>query len=148
MNTRLSLLVLLIIASIAMTAGAQTAPPVLNPIGPRSIDEGLTLTVADTATDLDATTPIMQTGALPPNASFVDNGNGTGTLTFTPDFTQSGTVNIEFWAIDAVTTDTAKETVTITVNNVNQAPVLNPIGAKNVNENANLNFTVTASDPD
>ncbi len=148
MNTRLSLLVLLIVAAFAMTAGAQTAPPVLNPIGPQSINEGLTLTVADTATDVDATTPIMQTGPLPANASWVDHGDGTGTLTFTPDFTQAGIVNVIFIALDPVTSDADSETVAITVNNVNQDPILAAIGAQNVNENVALNFGVSASDPD
>ncbi len=40
------------------------------------------------------------------------------------------------------------EVVTITVNNVNRAPVLNPIGNKAVNEGSPLQFTVSGSDPD
>ena len=40
------------------------------------------------------------------------------------------------------------EIVTITVNNANQAPILTGIGPKATDENVNLNFGVSASDPD
>ena len=40
------------------------------------------------------------------------------------------------------------ETVTISVSNANQAPVLAAIGSKSVIENNNLGFTISASDPD
>ena len=40
------------------------------------------------------------------------------------------------------------EVVTITVNNVNRAPVLNPVGAKSTNENQLLQFRISSSDPD
>ena len=40
------------------------------------------------------------------------------------------------------------ETFTITVGNVNRPPVLSPIGAKTVNEGQLLTFTATATDPD
>jgi VCBS repeat-containing protein len=43
---------------------------------------------------------------------------------------------------------TNSETITITVNNVNRAPVLAAIGSKAVDENSALTFTVTATDPD
>ncbi len=36
----------------------------------------------------------------------------------------------------------------VLVPSVNRAPVLNPVGSKSVNENANLNFIVSGSDPD
>ncbi|MEW6050860.1 MAG: tandem-95 repeat protein [Candidatus Zixiibacteriota bacterium] len=147
MHKRLLLLTGLLTVIVA-TAAAQTAPPVLNPIGARAIDEGLTLTFNDTATDLDGTTPVMSTSALPPNASFVNNLNGTGTFTFNPDFTQAGTIIITFYATDAVTTDVDSEQVTITVNNVNQAPVLATIGPRSVVEGATLNFVVSAADAD
>ncbi|MEW5795918.1 MAG: Ig-like domain-containing protein [Candidatus Zixiibacteriota bacterium] len=125
-------------------AGNQA--PVLAAIGPRSVDENVLLTFGVSASDPDATIPVLTTSALPANASFVDNLNGTGTFSFTPSFFQSGLHTVTFRASDGIVVDS--EIVTITVNNVNRAPILDPIGPRAVNENATLNFTVTSSDPD
>jgi hypothetical protein len=121
-------------------------PPVLNPIGSQSVDENQNLTIIATATDPDATTPLLSASPLPTGASFVDNLNGTGTFNWTPSFTQSGVYNVLFVASDGEFADS--EMVAITVKNVNRPPVLNAIGAQTVAEAANLNFGVSASDPD
>ncbi|MCH7948677.1 MAG: tandem-95 repeat protein, partial [candidate division Zixibacteria bacterium] len=120
--------------------------PVLSAIGAQSVDEGQNLNFAVSATDADATTPTLSTSALPAGAVFVDSGNGNGSLSWTPTFAQSGVYSVTFYATDGVATDS--EVVAITVNNVNQAPVLAAIGNKTVDEGQNLNFTVTSSDPD
>ncbi|MBK7141795.1 MAG: tandem-95 repeat protein [bacterium] len=138
----------ILMLTLAVTASAQTAPPVLDPIGPQSVDEGVLLTIGVTSSDLDATIPTLTTSALPTNATFVDNGDGTATFSFTPDFTQAGTFNVTFYANDIVTSDIDSEEVAITVNNVNQAPILAAIGSQSVAEGASLNFGVTASDAD
>ncbi|MEW6050859.1 MAG: Ig-like domain-containing protein, partial [Candidatus Zixiibacteriota bacterium] len=121
--------------------------PVLATIGPRSVNEGANLNFGVSATDADGTTPILTTTTpLPTNATFLDNGNGTGTFNFNPTFAQAGTYNVTFYASDGIAIDS--EQVVITVNNVNQAPVLAAIGPRSVNEGANLNFGVSATDPD
>ena len=76
----------------------------------------------------------------------MDNLNGTGTFDFNPDYTQSGTYNVRFIASDGALADT--EVVAITVGNVNLAPELASIGSQSVDEGANLNFGVSATDPD
>ncbi|RKX26504.1 MAG: hypothetical protein DRP45_03395, partial [Candidatus Zixiibacteriota bacterium] len=120
--------------------------PVLAAIGDRSIDENANLNFGVSATDADATTPTLTTSTLPTGATFSDLGGGTGTFDWTPDFTQSGSYPVTFYADDGVNTDS--ELVTITVNNVNRAPVLAAIGDRPVDENANLNFGVSATDAD
>ena len=45
-------------------------------------------------------------------------------------------------------TDSVDEAITITVNNVNRAPVLGAIGDKSVDEGGSLSFTVSATDAD
>jgi len=135
----------------ATLAGGYTylgnQPPVLAAIGPRSVNEGANLNFAVSATDPDGTTPVLTTTTpLPANATFVDNHNGTGTFNFSPNFTQAGTYNVTFYASDGTAIDS--EQVVFTVNNVNQAPVLAAIGPRSVNEGANLNFSVSATDPD
>ncbi len=121
-------------------------PPVLAAIGNRSVNENVNINFAVSATDPDATTPNFITSTLPPGATFVDNSNGTGTFDWTPTFAQSGAYPIIFRATDGTLVDT--EIVIITVNNVNQAPVLATIGDRSVNEGANLNVVVSAADAD
>ncbi|MFZ5980837.1 MAG: beta strand repeat-containing protein, partial [Candidatus Zixiibacteriota bacterium] len=126
---------------------AGNQPPVLDPIGPRAVNENNNLNFTVTASDPEAVTPTLTAENFPTNASFVDNGNGTGTFDFNPDFTQAGTYNVLFIASDGSLADS--ETVTITVNDEgNQAPVLAAIGSKSVNEQANLNFNISATDAD
>ena len=71
-------------------------------------------------------------------------GGTTVTPSFTPDRAGSYTVQL-------IVTDNniaASSPVTATLTTTNRAPVLSAIGAKSVAENANLNFTVSATDPD
>lgn len=133
-------------ASNTVTVGSLNAAPVLAAIGPKSIDENQTLQFTVSATDPDLTIPSLLASPLPPNAAFVDSGNGHGLFTFTPSFTQAGVYNITFTADDGEATDI--EVVQITVNNVNRLPVLATIGPKVVNEGDTLLVVVTASDPD
>jgi hypothetical protein len=121
-------------------------PPVLDPIGPQTVAEGANLNLVITASDLDATIPALSTSVLPSNATFVDNGNGTGTFDFNPGFTQESIYNITFYASDGIATDS--EVVAVTVTHTNQSPVLDPIGAQSVAEGGNLNVGVTSSDAD
>jgi len=123
------------------------SPPVLNAIGPRSINEGENLNFTVTATDPDGTTPNLFAEPLPGTATFVDNGGGSGTFDWTTTFADAGIYTVTFYATDNI--DTVFEDVEITVNEVgNQAPVLDSIGPRTVTEGNNLNFLVTASDPD
>jgi peptidoglycan hydrolase-like protein with peptidoglycan-binding domain len=79
-----------------------------------------------------------------------------GTLTTAPYTGTWNTTNVENGAhtITAVASDvagnsTTSSVVNVTVSNVaNRPPVLTSIGAKAVNENATLSFTVSATDPD
>ncbi|MCK5125998.1 MAG: hypothetical protein KAR42_07065 [candidate division Zixibacteria bacterium] len=131
------------IVTINVTATNQD--PLLDPIGAQTIAEGANLNFTVTASDPDGTTPILSTSTpLPANATF---DAGTGVFDFNPDFLQAGSFNVTFYAADGIAIDS--EIVTITVTEAgNQAPILDPIGAQAVSENSNLNFTITASDPD
>ena len=148
MTMRRILTTLLLATLTAAATLAQTAPPVLDPIGPRSTNENVNLNFAVTSSDADLTTPALRTSTLPGTATFTDNLNGTGTFNWTPTYSDSGTYLVTFYADDAVTADTDSEIVTITVTDVNQLPVLAAIGAQSTSENVNLNFGVSASDAD
>ncbi|MFQ5498646.1 MAG: Ig-like domain-containing protein [Candidatus Zixiibacteriota bacterium] len=134
-----------VVAITVNEAGNQA--PVLASIGPRATTEGINLNFSVSASDADATTPSLTTSALPSGANFVDNGDGTGSFDWTPNFIQSGTYNVTFYAGDGLASDS--EVVTITVNEVgNQAPVLATIGAQSTTENINLTFGVSSTDAD
>ncbi len=128
------------------SGGGTNQPPVLDPIGPKSTDENVNLNFTVTASDPDGPAPSLTTSTLPTGASFTDHGDGSGTFDWTPTYSQAGVYYVTFYASDGIDTDS--EEVEITVNDVNRAPVLNPIGDKTVKALTNLNFTVTASDPD
>ncbi|MCH7879557.1 MAG: hypothetical protein IH914_09625, partial [candidate division Zixibacteria bacterium] len=122
----------------------------------KTVNEAQTLTFVVTASDFDGTIPILSTDTLYPNMTFVDDGNGTGTLTFTPDFTQGspspGTpYAVDFIATDAVDPSKIKSTTpqNFFVRNVNQPPVVAPIiSPQTVVEGTTLSFTVQSSDAD
>jgi hypothetical protein len=115
-------------------AGNQN--PVLSPIGPRTVQEGTTLNFTVTATDAEGVAPDLSAAPLPANATFVDNNNGTGSFTFTPDFTQAGVYNITFTATDdSSATDIEIVAVTV-VESGNQAPVVTDIPDQTIAEGA------------
>lgn len=96
--------------------GDLNSAPVLAAIGAKSVNEGVLLEFTVTATDVDGDTLTMTTDIEPYLSTFVDNGDGTGTFSWTPNSTQSGVYTIRFTASDGSATD--YEDVAITVNNV------------------------------
>jgi len=115
--------------------------PVLNSIGNKTVNENVLLTFTVDANDADGDTITYSALNLPNGASFTGQA-----FSWTPGFDQAGTYYITFIASDAYGQD--NETITVTVNNVNRVPVLDPIGDKSVNENNTISFSVSASDAD
>ncbi|MCJ7457550.1 MAG: cadherin-like domain-containing protein, partial [candidate division Zixibacteria bacterium] len=138
---------LLIILLFYLPSLAQNVAPVLDSIGAQSVNEGQVLTFRVHATDANGDSIILSATSIPTNASFTDSGNGSGSLTFSPNYNQAAVYNITFFARDTLG-GVDSEVVAITVNNVNLAPVLDSIGPKSVNEGANLTFRVHATDAD
>ena len=119
--------------------------PTISVPGSQSVDEGTSLNFGVSATDPDLTTPALSAFNVPVNATFLDNGDGTGTFDFNPDTTQAGVYNVSFIASDGSSADTGVVQITV-INVVNLVPVLAAIGPKSIAENANLNFGVSATD--
>ncbi len=90
-------------------------PPVLAPIGSKTLNEGDVFSFGVTATDADAGDFLtLSASNLPSGATFIDNGNRTGTFNWTPTTSQAGTyTNIHFEVSDGTATDS--EDITITV---------------------------------
>ena len=127
-------------------------PPVIDSIGDKKVKEGDTLVIhvhASDPTDPDGGPLYLSVMSIPPNASFTDNGDGTGDFVFTPDYDQAGVYNITFVCTDADTPQlSGYEQVEITVIDVDRAPVLDSIGYYVLNEGDTLVDTITAYDPD
>jgi len=132
--------------TVIITVGNVNRPPVLNPIGSKSVGEGSLLTFTVTASDLEGDGLTFSASNLPTGASFNPSSQ---VFSWTPDYGDAGIYNVQFTATDTGSPpESDSETVTITVGNVNRPPVLNPIGSKSVGEGSLLSFTVTASDPE
>ncbi|RKX22665.1 MAG: hypothetical protein DRP45_11185, partial [Candidatus Zixiibacteriota bacterium] len=136
----------------AITVIDVNQPPVIDSIGDKMVNEGDTLVIhvhATDPTDPDGGPLYLSVTSIPPNASFTDNGDGTGDFVFAPDYNQAGVYNITFVCADADTPQLSDyERVKITVIDVDRAPVLDSIGFYVLNEGDTLVDTITAYDPD
>lgn len=121
---------------------AANNPPVLAAIGDRSADEGALLSFILTATDSDDDDVSFTVSGAPSGSSLTG-----ATFSWTPSFSQSGTYNVTFTADDGQG-DTDSETITITVDDLNQPPELSAIGDQTVGEAEGLSFTLSGTDPD
>ncbi|MHC4607687.1 MAG: PKD domain-containing protein, partial [Planctomycetota bacterium] len=102
---------------VTITVNQPNRPPVLDPIGNRTVAEGGSLSFTVTASDPDGDSLTFSYAPLLPNSSI---NSSTGDFLFTPDFTQAGPYDVTFTVSDGSLTDS--ETITITVTNTNRAP--------------------------
>jgi hypothetical protein len=132
--------------TVTITVGNVNRPPLLDPIGSKSVDEGLTLQFVVTATDPDGNGLTFSAGNLPSGATF---DPATQTFTWNTGYGDAGNYDVLFSVTDnGVPPASDSETVTMTVGNVNRPPLLDPIGSKSVDEALILEFVITATDPD
>jgi hypothetical protein len=130
--------------TVNVTIQAVNDAPVLNPIGNKSINESVLLSFSATATDPDANTLTYSLVGAPSGAQI---DSAMGAFTWTPAEAQGpGNYPFDICVSDGSLNDC--ETITVTVNEVNVAPVLDPVGNKSVAKNVLLSFTVTATDSD
>ena len=127
-------------------------PPIWDLVaGNLAVAEGATLTLNLRATDPDADAISFAGSALPANASFTDNGDGTARLVYQPGYAVSSGANV---AVTAVLTATdargasTQLTLSITVTNVNRAPVIQHHLDLTIGETASVVLTTAAADPD
>ncbi|MBD1400918.1 fibronectin type III domain-containing protein [Pelovirga terrestris] len=121
-------------------------PPVLAPIGTKSVNEGQELAFTILATDADGDPLTYGAANLPAGATF---NATTRQFVWTPNY--SGSENIRVFSVTfSVNDGSAEDTelVTINVNPVNRPPVLRPIGAQELLAGDNFNLIISATDPD
>ena len=134
---------------VAITVDEVDEPPVVAPLGPFSVDEGDTLAFTATATDPDlpANTLTFSLGGGAPSGAAITAG---GDFTWTPTEAQgpgAGPYNVTIEVADG-TGQTGSTIVAITVDEVDEPPVVAPLGPFSVDEGDTLAFTATATDPD
>jgi VCBS repeat-containing protein len=97
--------------------------------------------------DVDSDTLTVNTTPVAGPANGTLTLNADGNFTYSPDANFNGTDAFVYEIIDDKG-GTARATATITVNPINDAPVLAPIGAQLVSEGAELDIDVIAADVD
>ena len=128
-------------------APCAAAPPTITVPGPQTVNEGTLLTFSVSATDPDGQPIFFRASGVPSGATFRDNHNNTGTFTWTPNMFQAGSYLVAFTADDTFGGLDTKS-VRIEVLNVNNAPVLDPIGDRSVERGTSMAISVTGDDPD
>ncbi len=136
-------------AAATVTITVSAAPPVnvapvLGAIGVKSVNELTQLAFTATATDSNGDTLTYSLTGAPSGAAI---NSATGVFTWTPSEAQGpGTYTITVVVSDGALTDS--EAVTVTVAEVNVAPVLATIGNKSLTLGQTLTFTASAIDVD
>ena len=130
--------------TITINVAAGGAPPVLAAIGNQTVNEGSLLAFTASATDANNDPVTFSLGAGAPAGAAITSG---GSFTWTPTEAQGpGVYSITVIASDGTLQDS--ETIDVTVNEINVAPVLDAISDQTVDEGSLLSFTATATDPD
>ena len=121
-------------------------PPVIDPIGTKSVNEGSLLGFTINATDPDGDVLTYSAINLPQGAVFNTN---TRAFSWTPSYTQAGSYpNVQFRVSDGSLNDT--ENITITVNNVNRIPAISVLANQSGNIGVPWTYNISSfvSDPD
>ena len=113
-----------------------------------TVDEGQAMTpITITVSDEDGDTITVTAENLPGWAKLTKIDDTTWKIDGTPDYDDAGTYTVTVKASDG--SDVVIETVNITVNNVNRAPVIDRIEGKTIyNETETVELTIVAHDPD
>jgi len=128
---------------VTITVSDGNRAPQLNAIGSKQGAENSSLSFTVTATDQDADTLTYTTSTLPSGASFNPT---TQLFSWTPDYEQAGVYSVTFSVTDGSLS--ASEVVSISISDVNRAPLLAEIGTRSVAEGTALNFTISGFDAD
>ena len=132
-----------------VTVGEVNSAPVLATIGDETIDELTTQSFVAAATDDDVPANGLAYSLLEtPIGATIDSA--TGDFRWTPTEVQGpGVYTLKVRVTDTGTPPlTDEELITVTVGEVNSAPVFGTVGDKTVDELATLTFAASASDPD
>ena len=132
-------------ATVSITINATNVAPVLGAIGNKSVNEGVLLSFTAAATDGDANPLTYSLDGGNPAGSSINST--TGEFTWTPTESQGGSAYpITIRVSDGVLEDF--ETITVTVNEVNQNPQVTNPGAQIDAEGSVISLQINATDAD
>ncbi len=132
----------------SITVNHINRPPQLAAIADQAMDENqpLTFTIAGSDPDTEDAGKLTFTAENLPDGATFDAANRT--FQWTPTYEQSGQyADVRFSVADPAGLIDSKA-VTIVVNHVNRPPSIVAVSDQNINENALLEFQLSASDPD
>jgi hypothetical protein len=130
--------------SVKITVGHVNRTPVLNDLQAYAGNENVAINLNITGSDPDVEDKekqVYSAASLPEGATFTGQD-----FVWTPTFDQSGQYTVTFTITDGQLSDS--KSMDFTVNHVNRIPTIDSIAAQNVDENKELTFNITASDPD
>ncbi|UCF64402.1 MAG: tandem-95 repeat protein [bacterium] len=132
--------------SINFTVNHVNRPPSLTEVPALTAEENTLLEYQLVSNDLDQ----EDTGKLVYSSTNLPEGAvlnpTTGKFSWTPNYEQSGEYQVTFTVSDGVLSD--NQQVLITITHVNRPPVLAELSGQYVDENVELTFTISGSDPD
>ncbi|HPW92932.1 MAG TPA: putative Ig domain-containing protein [Verrucomicrobiota bacterium] len=136
------------VKNVVVVVSDANNPPVLAALPDKTVNEKTALTFTASASDPDGDSLTYSLAAGAPSGASINPA--TGAFSWTPTEAQGpGTYSITVRVTDnALPNLSDARTFTVTVNEVNLAPALNPISNKTINEKATLTFTAVASDAD
>jgi large repetitive protein len=114
--------------------------PTISTANSTTFSEGVAGTFSVTTTGFP-TSALSETGGLPSGVTFVDNGNGTGTLAGTPAVGTNGVYSLTIGASNGVLPN-ASQTFTLTVD---AAPTITSANSATFVEGSTATFTVTTT---
>lgn len=126
-------------------------PPSIDRVGDQAVLEGEALQIQATASDPDGQPLTFSMTSTPPLPMGATIDLATGFFRWTPGFTVAGRDAPASFQVTLSASDgflSATTTFTLTVTNVNRAPVLLPAGDRSVTQGETLNQAMVASDPD
>jgi hypothetical protein len=138
--------------AVSITVTEVNTPPTLNNPGPQSVDETKPFTVTLVATDADLPTNRLSFSTVAPFVSGLTINSGSGQINWTPTESQGGsnyTVTVRV-TDNASPSMNATQSFVITVNEVNNAPVLTNLNnsSRSIAELTSIVLTNKATDSD
>jgi len=132
------------------SSGGENHAPALTAPASATVAVGSNLAFDVTATDADGDHVNLFGSGLPPGSTFLDHADNSGTFSWSPVAGQAGTYTASFSGLDGRGgSGSASTVITVTGGVVeNHPPTLSAPLTQQVNEGANLTFTVTATDQD
>ena len=133
--------------TVNIIVGNVNGPPTMNPPGNYTIDEGETVSFRVTAFDPDQDDTLTYVAGDLPRA--LRSMRRRGCLNLETGFEDAGSYVVRFTVTDdGQPPKSDSKTATITVGDVNRAPILDPIGNRDIDQGDLLEIVVTARDPD